>query len=202
MKSATRRYVQDQRATSTRATRDRLLAAAEAAFTGAAYEDVTLSSIAKEAEVSHQTLLNHFESKEGLFMAVVEDMRERLTGARAEVEPGSVPALVEHLMDQYEASGDANARYAMTAERFPMVADQMQFAREFHRAWLAELLADRLPRAKRERERVLSALHAATDVYTWKLLRRDVGLSRAEVAATMTMLVEGVLPGDDDRAGR
>ena len=131
-------------------------------------------------------------------MAAVEEMRERLTGARAEVERGSVPALIEHLMDQYEASGDANARYAMTAERFPMVADQMQFAREFHRAWLAELLAARLPRAGRERERVLSALHAATDVYTWKLLRRDLGLSRAETAATMTKLVEGVLPGDGD----
>jgi AcrR family transcriptional regulator len=202
MKSATRQYVQDQRARSTQATRERLLAAAEAAFTSAAYEDVTLNAIAKEAGVSHQTLLNHFDSKEGLFMAVTEVMRERYTAARADVEPGSVAALVAHLMEQYEASGDANARYAMTAERFPMVAEEMQFAREFHRGWLAELLADRLPRSKRQRERVLSALHAATDVYSWKLLRRDLGLSRAETAATMTMLVEGVLPGDDDRAGR
>ncbi len=29
-------------------------------------------------------------------------------------------------------------------------------------------------------ERAVNALHAATDVYTWKLLRRDLGLSRAE----------------------
>ena len=53
-------------------------------------------------------------------------------------------------------------------------------------------------RRERERERVLSALHAATDVYTWKLLRRDIGLSQAETAATMTMLVEGVLPDGDE----
>ena len=52
--------------------------------------------------------------------------------------------------------------------------------------------------ASRDRERLLHALHAATDVYTWKLLRRDIGLSRAETAATMTMLVEGVLPAGDD----
>ena len=77
MKSASRTYTQTQRAESTLATRERLLGAATAAFSAAVYEDVTLAAIAKEAGVSHQTLLNHFESKEGLFAAVVEDLKER-----------------------------------------------------------------------------------------------------------------------------
>ena len=198
MKSATRTYVQNQRASSTQATRQRLLTAAEAAFTAAVYEDVTLAAVAKEAGVSHQTLLNHFESKEGLFNAVIEGLKEQIVDRRSEVEPGSVTRVIDYLMSQYEEMGDVNARYAMTAERFPLVAEAIRFGRDSHREWLELQLRQRLPRRKRERERALSALHAATDVYTWKLLRRDIGLSRAETAATMTMLVEGVLPDGDD----
>ena len=44
---------------------------------------------------------------------------------------------------------------------------------------------------------MINALHAATDVYTWKLLRRDLGLSRAETERTMVGLVNGVLSGND-----
>ena len=39
----------------------------------------------------------------------------------------------------------------------------------------------------------INALHAATDVYTWKLLRRDLGLSRAETEKTIVRIVEGLL---------
>ena len=37
-----------------------------------AFEDVTLAAIASAAGVSHQTVLNHFESKEGVVLAVAE----------------------------------------------------------------------------------------------------------------------------------
>jgi hypothetical protein len=37
------------------------------------------------------------------------------------------------------------------------------------------------------------ALHAATDVYTWKLLRRDLRLTRAETERIIADLVVGVL---------
>ena len=43
------------------------------------------------------------------------------------------------------------------------------------------------------RRRTVNALHAATDVYTWKLLRRDLGLSRGETEKTIVQLVEGLL---------
>ena len=201
MKAPSRTYTQTQRAESTLATRERLLGAATAAFSAAVYEDVTLAAIAKEAAVSHQTLLNHFESKEGLFAAVVEGIKESIVDRRAAVEPGSVARVIGYLMEQYEEIGDVNARYSMTADRFPLIAEAMRFGRENHREWLAHQLAHRLPRRGRDRERLLSALHAATDVYTWKLLRRDIGLSRAETASTMTMLVEGVLPDGDGTTG-
>jgi hypothetical protein len=43
----------------------------------------------------------------------------------------------------------------------------------------------------------LAALHAATDIYTWKLFRRDLRLSRSDTEAAMAALVAGVLSASD-----
>ena len=44
------------------------------------------------------------------------------------------------------------------------------------RRWLVAMFGDRLPTTPAARRRAVHALHAATDVYTWKLLRRDLHL--------------------------
>lgn len=52
----------------------------------------------------------------------------------------------------------------------------------------------RLDAVPGERRAVLvDALVCACDVYTWKLLRRDMGRSRAEAEATMTVMIESLL---------
>jgi hypothetical protein len=81
----------------------------------------------------------------------------------------------------------------MLDHRIPAVKNAMDFARASHQTWLAEVFADRLPTARAARRRKLSALHAATDVYTWKLLRRDFGLSRRATQDVMTDMVEAIL---------
>jgi hypothetical protein len=40
-----------------------------------------------------------------------------------------------------------------------------------------------------ERERQVTRLIVATDIYTWKLLRRDFGKSQAEVALLMAGII-------------
>jgi hypothetical protein len=40
---------------------------------------------------------------------------------------------------------------------------------------------------------VVPELVVATDVYTWKLLRRDQGLSRRKTAAAIRRIIEGIL---------
>ena len=57
--------------------------------------------------------------------------------------------------------------------------------------------SDRLPKTRAARRHAIHALHAATDVYTWKLLRRDLQLSRADTERIMRELVDGIL----DQAG-
>ena len=51
-------------------------------------------------------------------------------------------------------------------------------ARPMHRAWVARAFAP----VDRADEALIDLLVVATDVYTWKLLRRDRGLSRADRA--------------------
>ncbi|MCI0685672.1 MAG: TetR/AcrR family transcriptional regulator, partial [Sporichthyaceae bacterium] len=66
MKSSDRRpYTMRARAEGVAATRDRIAQATLRLALEQPYEDITLAAIAQAAGVSHQTVLNHFESKEG-----------------------------------------------------------------------------------------------------------------------------------------
>ncbi|MET0325826.1 MAG: TetR/AcrR family transcriptional regulator [Ilumatobacteraceae bacterium] len=175
------------------ATRERIVAVAVELFYEHAYEDVTLAGIAKAAGVSHQTVLNHFESKEGVVLAVAEKMTEETTDVRYRAEPGDVVGAVRVLVGQYEEHGDANVRWAMTADRLPTLGPLLDGARAFHQDWLRHMFGGRVGATGAARKRTVNALHAATDVYTWKLLRRDLGLSRSETEKTIVQLVEGLL---------
>jgi AcrR family transcriptional regulator len=187
------------RADAVAATKERIARAALRLLTDHPYEDVTLNDIAAAAGVSHQTVLNHHESKEGAALAAVELLRAETERLRTSVVPGDPDRAVAVLVEQYECFGDLNVRWAMSAERLGRLAVLLDHARNAHRAWLEEVFAAGLPAASAARRRAVNALHAATDVYTWKLLRRDLRLSRPETTRTMTALVRGVLERKQDR---
>ena len=69
-------------------------------------------------------------------------------------------------------------------------------ARASHQQWIVAMFGTRLPATPAARRRAVQAVHAATDVYTWKLLRRDLRLSRTETERIIVDLVVGVLEGD------
>ena len=191
---ATRTYTMSARAGAVAATRERIARQAMALFLEHAYEDVTLVAIAKASGVSHQTVLNHFESKDGVVLAVAELLAAETRSARYDAEPGDVAGAVRALVGDYERIGDANFRWA-ASERLQNLAELLDEARRSHQDWLVAMFGDRLPADPAARRRSVHALHAATDVYSWKLLRRDLGLSRSETEKTMAALVAGVLEG-------
>ncbi len=192
MKSARRPYTMKVRAEAVEATRERIARAAMARFLAQLYDDVTIAAVATDAGVSAQTVLNHFESKEGLFTAAAARFSADLAGAREQSRPQDAAYAVASLMDQFEASGDGNVRLALLDERIPAVKAALDDGRSFHQQFLADVFADRLPRTAEARRRALAALHAATDVYTWKLLRRDLGLGRGAAQQVMTERVEAI----------
>jgi AcrR family transcriptional regulator len=193
MKAPARTYTMRARAEAVEATRERIARAAMERFLAEPYDDVTIASVARDAGVSHQTLLNHFESKEGVFAAAAERFSADLAAER-ESRPASDPeSVVAHFMGQFERSGDGNVRLALLDERIPAVAAALDQGRAYHQGWLADVFADRLPNDVAERRRALAALHAATDVYTWKLLRRDLGHGRRATQRIMTDMVRAIL---------
>jgi AcrR family transcriptional regulator len=193
MKS-TRTYTMSARADRLAATRERIARAAAALFLEHAFEDVTLARVASAAGVSHQTVLNHFESKEGVVLAVAELLKAETVSARSDARPGDVAGAVRALVGDYERMGDANFRWA-ASERLELLAEVLDEARATHQEWIVTMFGDRLPTTPAARRRAVHALHAATDVYSWKLLRRDLHLSRTETEKTMAALVGGILEG-------
>src|SRR4051794_37601120 len=138
-------YRMKARADAVEATRTRLIQAAIEAFTERPYDDVTIAALAREAGVSHQTLLNHFGSKDALYLAAGEVVGARVGELRRGAVPGDVPSIVGALMRQYEELGDGNARAAALNERSQAVAAMLDVARQMHQRWLAEMFAEWLP---------------------------------------------------------
>ncbi len=183
-------------------TRERVIRAMLKLAFDQAYEDITLASIAGAAGVSHQTVLNHFESKEGVAAAAAEVLARETGSARDKATPGDATSAVAVLVGEYERFGDANARWALTAERLGSLVSLLERARAGHQAWLERIFGDSLPNAPDARRRAIHALHVATDVYAWKLLRRDLGLTRSETETIMVNLVNGVLNVSSPRRRR
>jgi AcrR family transcriptional regulator len=198
-----RGYTLGARAESREATTQRILAAARTAFLESPYEDVTLNRVANAAGVSHQTLLNHFGSKDGLFAAFGEEHHLEIQALRSRVKPGDPRSLISALMEQYERFGDVNVRWEILEERSDLVAEGMSEARKHHLGWLEEQFAEWLDIPARERRRRVALLCVATDVKTWKLLRRHLGHGRQATAALMLELVEAALsPADGETEDR
>ena len=195
-------YTMVARAEGMAATRDRIVQAALKLALEQAYEDITLVAIAQAADVSHQTVLNHFASKEKVAAAAAELLARDTAAARARAKPGDLTGAISILVGEYERFGDANVRWAIASERLGALASLLEDARAGHQAWLEHVFSERLPSAPTARRYAIHALHAATDVYTWKLLRRDLRLSRETTERIMLDLASGILDRVSGRARR
>src|SRR5262245_5688193 len=174
----------ERRAAAAEVTRERILDAAAEAFLEHWYDDVTIASVAKRAGVSGQTVINHFGSKEQLAAAAHQRLSEEIVSRRYTPERGDVPALVEAVVDDYETTGDATVRLLALEEKVPSLQPLLERGREGHRDWVEAMFGA---------PELVPELIVATDVYAWKLLRRDQGLSRDESVAALLRIVQALL---------
>jgi AcrR family transcriptional regulator len=190
---AKRAYVQGRRAEAARETGERILAAAMALFLESGVEP-TLDAVAARAEVAVQTVLRRYGSKEGLFAACLARGSSEVAAQRGAITPGDVPGAVRNLVAHYDEWGDRALRLLAMEDRGPAAAEVVASGRALHRDWVAMAFAPQLAACDaRVRRRRLAQLVTVTDVYAWKLLHRDQGLSRADTRRALTELVEAVL---------
>lgn len=195
-----RPYDMTTRTAATHVTRKRIVNAAFELFAAEHYEDVTLRRIAVAAGVALQTVVNHFESKESVFAAVVERFSAEISGRRDNVAPGDVRGAVAALVDDYEVTGDPTIKTLAIEDRVAAVRPAMARGRANHRAWVQRVFPAALDGlGRRERRRRLAQLVAATDVFTWRLLRRDQRLSRAETVLAMAEMVQALHPDSKEK---
>jgi len=181
------------RAAAAEATRERILDAACDAFLASWYDDVTLRDVAAAADVALQTVVNHFGTKEELYGAAVERISDAIEARRYDVEPGDVGGAVAALVDDYDRTGDFTLRTLAEEGRLAVVGPGLARGRRGHQDWVEHVFPTALTGLRgAARQRRLAQLVAVTDVYTWKLLRRDKGLSRDQTVLAIRELVEAL----------
>ena len=184
------------RAASTAATGERILDAAVDAFWESPAGQVPLEEVARRAGVTLQTVIRRFGGRDALFAAAAEREADRVRSQRDEAPVDDVAGAVGVLLDHYEAMGDRVLRLLAEEGRIPGIREVADRGREYHRAWCARVFAAALEDCRGvERRRRLAQLVAVCDVYTWKLLRRDAGLSRRQTELALIELLEPMSKG-------
>jgi AcrR family transcriptional regulator len=191
-----RPYRMVARAESAAATGERILDAALELFWELPGERVSLDEVARRAGVTVQTVIRRFGGREGLFATAAAREAERVRRQRDEAPAGDAAGAVRVLVDHYEAMGDRVLRLLAEEERVPALREIADQGRAYHRDWCARVFAAALEgREGVELRRRLAQLVAVCDVYVWKLLRRDAGLSRRQTELALVELLEPMLEG-------
>jgi AcrR family transcriptional regulator len=192
---ATRRpYRMVARAESVAATGERILDAAIEVFWEQPSEQISLDEVARRAGVTVQTVIRRFGGRDGVVAAAAQRQTERVGRQRDEAPIGDAAGAVHVLVDHYEEMGDRVLRLLAEEERVPGLRKIADLGRASHRDWCARVFASALEgRQGVERRRRLAQLVAICDVYTWKLLRRDAGLSRRQTELALVELLEPLL---------
>ena len=190
-----RRYTQSARARAAEATAQRIVDAFLARLMKHWFDEITLDRVSADAGVTVQTVVRRFGGKEGLLAEAVKTLSSQINARRAS-PAGDIDRLVGNLIEDYEHTGDAVIRLLALEPRQPALGAVIEFGRSQHRRWVSEVFAETLgTRDAAARKRALDALVIATDVYVWKLLRRDLGRSVAASTAIMKGLIRAAIAG-------
>ena len=190
---AKRQYRMTRRAASTEATRQRIISATWDLSLKRWYDEITLRDIAAIAGVSLPTVVNHFGTKEGIVAAALDEPLPEGLMTRTAAKPDDIAGAVRLLVDDYERVGDAVIRLLALEGRVPALQPRIDLGRKQQREWVERTFPAALSQLRgAARKRRLDLLVCAAGVYTWKLLRRDQGLSQTQTAAAIRELVEAL----------
>jgi AcrR family transcriptional regulator len=185
------------RAESAATTAERIIAAAMELFLARPYDEISLDEVARVADVTVQTVLRRFGTKEKLVAATAEVGLRRVRQERDEAPIGDVAGAVANLMDHYEEWGDRVLLMLSQEDRVAPLRRVTDAGRALHRRWVERTFAPWLGGPGERRRLRRAQLLAVTDVYVWKLLRRDQRMSRRATERALRDLVARITEGGD-----
>jgi AcrR family transcriptional regulator len=190
---AGRMYKQVARAEATAATHARIVRAFLDLATQRWYDEITLADVARASGVTVQTVIRRFGSKEQLFEAASKQLHDEVV-ARRRPRVDTVEGAIDALVDDYEVAGDMFIRTLALEERFSILKAAIDNGRQGHRTWVEQTFSHELAqRTTLARKSLVRRLITVTDVYVWKLLRRDMGLPPQATGQEILALVKAVL---------
>jgi len=200
MKAKKRQYVMTARSAKAAATRDRICQSIIELYHEKSFDDFTLDDVARKAGTTVQTILRAFKSKDNLVYEALEQLTNKDSpqyvgrpGGFRSTPPGDIVAAVAEIFSAYEIIGDMVIRNLANEYRNKALTPILARGREHHRDWLRAVFAPQLKkRSGAARAQLFNCLIVATDVYTWKILRRDMQLSRPGAEAVVREMVAAV----------
>lgn len=194
----TRAYTQRARADATAETRQRILTAVVELRMERFSLEIVLADVAERAGVSVQTVLRHFVSRSGLFEESRDFQRAQVVHERT-APVGDGPAAVAAIVGHYEHTGAWMLHMLAQEQIDPHSRELVGRGRDIHRTWVREVFAPQLARCA-DPEPLTDLLVVATDLYTWKLLRRDAGHDATTTEQRMLRLVRALVPADPEES--
>jgi AcrR family transcriptional regulator len=187
-----RPYTLRARAASSEARQRRILETVVELLKSRFRSEIRLEDVAAGADVTVQTVLNLFGSRAALLDQALAEWLRELRAQRLCAEPGDVKGAIAALIDHYEQFGDLVIRNL--AEQADV--DLIETGRAGHRQWVQRQFAPYMrPLSEKARRSLIDKLVCVCDVYTWKLLRRDMARSRPETEATIFDMVKAIIGG-------
>jgi len=186
------------RAESTTRTRERILDAVIALSEERLSLEIVLADVAARAGVTVQTVLRHFGSRQGLFD---QAQARQIVQVRAERDTpvGDAAAAVRTIVAFYDRLGEWSLRLQAQEHSDESSRRTVALGRRVHREWVEEVFAPHLV-GRRDRKELVDLLVVATDVLTWKILRRDGGMDRSTTCKRMLRLVQAIVPASAERS--
>jgi AcrR family transcriptional regulator len=188
-----RAYDMSNRAAQAEATRERIRDVSVALYTERSLDGFTLDEVARRAEVTVQTVLRAFKSKDQLVLAALAVLASQRRPMKTPDVPGDIAGAVAVIFDLYETIGDRVIQHLADEHRLPALTAEMAVGRQGHADWVNAAFAPQLARCDgAAHTQLFNALMVATDIYVWKLLRRDQQLDRPQAEAVVRHIIVGI----------
>ena len=198
-----RAYRQNIRAESAAETRRRIIEVTRGLLTRAPLESVSVPAIAAEAEVARSTIYAIFGSREGLMVAVAEDVLERGGFARigqalrgpdvVQAFAASIEVAME-LYSQEHAVGQALLSLAAVDRDASSAAARLNFGRREGMQKIAQRMRDQgVLRDELTVSEAADVLWVITSLETFDQLYRGRGLTPKQVGERLMTITDGTL---------